>query len=144
MGARKLTTNLKHLGILTGHEYSGAKFELLDRVPVPQSKTAATLTVTITGEEFTSLCPATGGPDFGKLNIVYRPREWMVESKSLKLYLETYRQERDFHEACISRICDHLVMLLDPNFIVVEGVFNPRGGWAICPTVEWHRTPDIS
>jgi 7-cyano-7-deazaguanine reductase len=128
---------LKHLGVMTGHVYDGARFELLDKVPVPKRTAPSTLLVEITGQEFTSLCPATGGPDFGAITIIYEPRDWMVESKSLKLYLESYRQERDFHEACCAKILDHLVKLLDPKMMRVQGKFNARGGWSINPTVDY-------
>lgn len=129
---------LKHLGVMTGHVYEGASHMLLDRVPVPiaeqvsQSEVVG-LRVTIVGDEFTALCPATGGPDFGRIIIKYDPNEWLVESKSLKLYLESFRQERMFHEAAVQRICDDLCRLLDPLWMQVKGKFRARGGWAIRP-----------
>lgn len=131
---------LKHLGHQVPHVYEGTSADLLDRVPVPKSVLAtdalsqSMFTVTIVGDEFTALCPATGGPDFGEITICYDPVEWLVESKSLKLYLESYRQARIFHEAVVQKICDDLFTLLYPRWIEVVGRFKPRGGWAIQPT----------
>lgn len=131
-----IATPLKHLGVMTGHVYEGADTGLLDRVPVPQAADSAhanALRVTIVGDEFTALCPATGGPDFGRIIVKYDPQHFLVESKSLKLYLESYRQERMFHEAAVQKICDDLCELLDPMWMRVKGVFKARGGWSIRP-----------
>lgn len=83
--------------------------------------------------EFTSLCPKTGQPDFAKVFINYVADKKMVESKSLKLYLFSYRNHGDFHEDCIQKICDDLVALMKPKYIEVIGEFTPRGGIAIYP-----------
>ena len=83
--------------------------------------------------EFTSLCPITGQPDFAEIKIMYIPAERMVESKSLKLYLFSFRNNGDFHEDCVNVIKDDLVRLLDPKYLEVEGIFTPRGGIAIYP-----------
>ncbi|OFZ31792.1 MAG: 7-cyano-7-deazaguanine reductase [Bdellovibrionales bacterium RIFCSPHIGHO2_01_FULL_40_29] len=83
--------------------------------------------------EFTSLCPKTGQPDFAKIFINYIADEKMVESKSLKLYLYSFRNHGDFHEDCIQTICNDLVHLMNPRFIEVIGEFTPRGGIAIFP-----------
>jgi 7-cyano-7-deazaguanine reductase len=83
--------------------------------------------------EFTSLCPKTGQPDFAKIFINYIAGDKMVESKSLKLYLFSFRNHGDFHEDCIQTICDDLVKLMKPNYIEVIGEFTPRGGIAIFP-----------
>ena len=83
--------------------------------------------------EFTSLCPKTGQPDFAKIFINYIAADKMVESKSLKLYLFSFRNHGDFHEDCIQTICDDLAKLLKPKFIEVIGEFTPRGGIAIFP-----------
>lgn len=83
--------------------------------------------------EFTSLCPKTGQPDFAKVFINYIADRKMVESKSLKLYLFSFRNHGDFHEDCIQTICDDLVKLMKPKFIEVIGEFTPRGGIAIFP-----------
>lgn len=83
--------------------------------------------------EFTSLCPKTGQPDFAKVYINYIADKKMVESKSLKLYLFSFRNHGDFHEDCIQKICDDLVKLMNPKYIEVIGEFTPRGGIAIYP-----------
>lgn len=89
--------------------------------------------VTLDCPEFTSLCPKTGQPDFGRIIIRYIPRERMVESKSLKLYLFSFRNHGDFHEDCVNIIMKDLIRLMDPRYIEVEGLFNPRGGISILP-----------
>ena len=83
--------------------------------------------------EFTSLCPKTGQPDFAKIFINYIADKKMVESKSLKLYLFSFRNHGDFHEDCIQTICDDLFDLMRPHYIEVIGEFTPRGGIAIFP-----------
>lgn len=83
--------------------------------------------------EFTSLCPKTKQPDFAKIFINYIADKKMVESKSLKLYLFSFRNHGDFHEDCVQKICDDLVKLMNPLYIEVVGEFTPRGGIAIFP-----------
>lgn len=86
--------------------------------------------------EFTSLCPKTGQPDFAKVFINYIADKKMVESKSLKLYLFSFRNHGDFHEDCIQTICNDLVKLMKPKYIEVIGEFTPRGGIAIFPYAQ--------
>jgi 7-cyano-7-deazaguanine reductase len=83
--------------------------------------------------EFTSLCPKTGQPDFAKIFINYIADKEMVESKSLKIYLFSFRNHGDFHEDCIQKICHDLFNLMKPKFLEVMGDFTPRGGIAIFP-----------
>ncbi|MDE6158074.1 MAG: preQ(1) synthase [Muribaculaceae bacterium] len=87
--------------------------------------------------EFTSLCPKTGQPDFGHIIISYIPGEEMVESKSLKLYLFSFRNHGDFHEDCINIIMKDLVKLMKPRYIEVRGIFMPRGGISIVPFANY-------
>lgn len=89
--------------------------------------------VTFDAYEFTSLCPRTAQPDFAKVVISYIPNERMVESKSLKLYLFSFRNQGDFHEDCINMIGKDLVKLMDPKYLEVRGIFASRGGIAIVP-----------
>ena len=89
--------------------------------------------------EFTTLCPITGQPDFGTLTIRYIPDIKMVESKSLKLYLGSFRNHGDFHEDVVNIILDDLKKLLEPRYIEVEGRFLPRGGISIDPFVNYGR-----
>lgn len=89
--------------------------------------------VTFDCPEFTTLCPKTGQPDFGHIFISYIPREKMVESKSLKLYLFSFRNHGDFHEDCVNIILNDLWELMNPKYIEVTGIFMPRGGISIYP-----------
>ena len=89
--------------------------------------------VTFDCPEFTTLCPKTGQPDFGHIYISYIPREKMVESKSLKLYLFSFRNHGDFHEDCVNIIMKDLFKLMNPRYIEVRGFFMPRGGISINP-----------
>ena len=91
--------------------------------------------------EFTSLCPMTGQPDFATIHIAYLPGEKMVESKSLKLYLFSFRNHGDFHEDCVNIIMKDLIALMQPKYIEVFGEFTPRGGIAIHPYANY-GTPD--
>ena len=89
--------------------------------------------------EFTSLCPITGQPDFAEIKILYIPDRKMVESKSLKLYLFSFRNHGDFHEDCVNIILDDLVKLMEPRYIEVLGLFVPRGGISIHPYANYGR-----
>ena len=89
--------------------------------------------------EFTSLCPITGQPDFATIYISYIPDVRMVESKSLKLYLYSFRNHGDFHEDCVNIIMKDLIKLMDPKYIEVWGKFTPRGGISIAPYCNYGR-----
>lgn len=93
--------------------------------------------VTFYAYEFSSLCPKTGQPDFAKLYIKYIPNIKMVESKSLKLYLFSFRNHGDFHEDCINMIMKDLVKLMNPKYLEVTGIFTPRGGIVITPFANY-------
>ena len=90
--------------------------------------------------EFTSLCPITGQPDFATIYISYIPGEKMVESKSLKLYLFSFRNHGDFHEDCMNIIMKDLIKLMDPKYIEVWGKFTPRGGISIDPYCNYGKS----
>ena len=89
--------------------------------------------------EFTTLCPITGQPDFAEIRIRYIPDRRMVESKSLKLYLFSFRNHGDFHEDCVNVIMKDLIKLMDPKYIEVTGFFTPRGGISIFPYANYGR-----
>ena len=89
--------------------------------------------------EFTTLCPITGQPDFAEIRISYVPDVRMVESKSLKLYLFSFRNHGDFHEDCVNTIMKDLIRLMDPKYIEVTGFFTPRGGISIYPYANYGR-----
>ena len=87
--------------------------------------------------ELTSLCPITGQPDFAEIRISYIPALKMVESKSLKLYLFSFRNHGDFHEDCVNIIMKDLIRLMQPKYIEVTGLFTPRGGISIYPYANY-------
>lgn len=89
--------------------------------------------------EFTSICPITGQPDFATITIAYVPDKKLVESKSLKLYLFSFRNHGDFHENCVNVIMKDLIKLLDPKYIEVQGKFTPRGGISIDPYCNYGK-----
>ena len=89
--------------------------------------------------EFTTLCPITGQPDFAEIRISYIPDKRMVESKSLKLYLFSFRNHGGFHEDCVNVIMKDLVALMDPRYLEVTGFFLPRGGISIHPYANYGR-----
>ena len=89
--------------------------------------------------EFTSLCPITGQPDFANIVISYVPDTRLVESKSLKLYLFSFRDHGDFHEDVVNTIMKDLIALLDPKYIEVWGRFLPRGGISIDPYCNYGK-----
>ncbi|MCR4659123.1 MAG: preQ(1) synthase [Bacteroidales bacterium] len=89
--------------------------------------------------EFTTMCPITGQPDFAELRILYIPDLRMVESKSLKLYLFSFRNHGGFHEDCVNTVANDLVKVMQPRYLEVKGLFAPRGGIAIHPYVCYGR-----
>ena len=109
----------------------------LDRVPNPHAD--ALYVARFTAPEFTSLCPVTGQPDFAHLVIDYVPKDWLVESKSLKLYLAAFRNHGAFHEDCTVAVGKRLAKLLDPHFLRIGGYWYPRGGIPI--DVFWQSGP---
>ncbi len=102
---------------------------VLERVPNPQEDVL--YAVRFTAPEFTSLCPLTGQPDFAHLVIDYVPAGWLVESKSLKLYLGAFRNHGAFHEDCTVSIGRRLCDLLEPHWLRIGGYWYPRGGMPI-------------
>ena len=102
---------------------------ILERVSNPQ--TNSSYLVRFTCPEFTSLCPVTGQPDFAHLVIDYVPQNWLVESKSLKLYLGAFRNHGAFHEDCTVGIGKRLEELLSPHWLRIGGYWYPRGGMPI-------------
>ena len=122
---------ITHLGSNStsyGHDYNPGLLETFENKH-PENE----YVVTLDCPEFTTLCPKTGQPDFGHIIISYIPRERMVESKSLKLYLFSFRNHGDFHEDCVNIIMKDLWKLMDPKYIEVRGFFMPRGGISINP-----------
>ena len=129
-------SELKHLGFATKYVYDAPDAALLEAFASPFDVNTHN-SIHIVVPEFTSLCPITGQPDFATIVIDYRPDERCVESKSLKLYLGSFRMHGEFHEACVARIARDLIALLKPCYLKVEGRFTPRGGIPFWPTVEY-------
>ena len=102
---------------------------VLERVPNPHADTYYVARFTV--PEFTSLCPVTGQPDFAHLVIDYVPADWLVESKTLKLYLGSFRNHGAFHEDCTVGIGKRLNQLLSPHYLRIGGYWYPRGGMPI-------------
>lgn len=128
------TTKLTHLGSQRSeHRYDHPTADILESFP--HGRTDWGWVVGLDCTEFTSLCPITAQPDFGRVLIHYVPGDLCVESKSLKLYLGAYRNHGSFHEACVNQIADDLVTAIAPRYLRVFGDFKPRGGIAIRPMV---------
>jgi len=123
--ARMEETHLTQLGRET-RGFDSPEAAVLERVPNPHAGT--TYLVRFTAPEFTSLCPVTGQPDFAHLVIDYVPGDWLVESKSLKLYLSSFRNHGAFHEDCTVAIGKRLVGALSPHWLRIGGYWYPRGG----------------
>ena len=87
--------------------------------------------VRFSAPEFTSICPVTGQPDFGILIIDYAPKDWIVESKSLKLFLQSFRNHGAFHEACTLHVAKRIIDAIEPTWLRIGGYWNPRGGMPI-------------
>jgi 7-cyano-7-deazaguanine reductase len=117
-----------HLGKPSRIPASPAEAEL-DRVANPHADTV--YLARFTAPEFTVLCPITGQPDFATLVIDYAPRRWLVESKSLKQYLASFRNHGAFHEDCTVAIGKTLARFIDPRWIRIGGYWYPRGGMPI-------------
>lgn len=92
--------------------------------------------------EFTSLCPKTSQPDFARIIVRYAPRESCIESKSWKLYLGSYRNAKEFHETCVTKIAQDIADVCDPHWVDVRGEFTPRGGISINPRQRLIRGTD--
>jgi 7-cyano-7-deazaguanine reductase len=125
MSDKSIYENLTQLGSSTELPDDPEK-AILEKVPNPQAGTR--YLVRFVAPEFTSLCPITGAPDFAHLVIDYVPRKFLVESKSLKLFLGSFRNHGAFHEDCTVSIGKRLVDLLDPEWLRIGGYWYPRGG----------------
>ena len=134
------TEELSRLGQLgsqtTAYEFHYAP-EVLERFA--NKHPANDYVVMLNCPEFTSLCPKTGQPDFAEMRIAYIPDQYLVESKSLKLYLFSFRNHGDFHEDCCNIILKDLVALLEPRYMEVTGLFMPRGGISLYPFANYAK-----
>ena len=125
MSEKTIYSDLKQLGSNSTVPQSPEE-AVLERVANPQAGTP--YCIRFTAPEFTSLCPMTGQPDFAHLMIDYVPGEWLVESKSLKLFLFSFRNHGAFHEDCTVAIGKRLAALLEPRWLRMAGYWYPRGG----------------
>jgi len=130
-------TDLEGLTLLGGQAAPSKKLEAF-----PNRTPDRYYLVSLETDEFTCLCPKTGQPDFATIRVDYVPDQKVVESKSFKLYLWSYRNEGAFHEHVVNRILDELVKILDPHWIMVKGVFNIRGGIGITVETEFTKTAE--
>ena len=130
------TSNLSQLGQASTIPASPGQ-AVLERVPNPHP--GALYLARFTAPEFTSLCPVTGQPDFAHLVIDYAPEDWLVESKSLKLYLTSFRNHGAFHEDCTLVVGKRVVEIAQPRWMRIAGYWYPRGGIPI--DVFWQTGP---
>ena len=136
MADKEIYSGLDQLGQQTEAPTSPEE-ATLERVPNPHPDTL--YLARFVAPEFTSLCPVTGQPDFAHLVIDYAPGDWLVESKSLKLYLTSFRNHGAFHEDCTLRVGKDLADLLAPRWLRISGYWYPRGGIPI--DVFWQTGP---
>jgi len=129
------TSSLTHLGRAGTRYPERADHTLLETFP--NRFPGRDYQITFETCEFTSLCPMTGQPDFGSITIRYTPNDRCIESKSLKLYLFSYRSEPSFMETLTNRILDDLVSACAPRRMTVTGNFRPRGGIGIVVTASY-------
>ncbi len=129
-------SDLKELTILGSEAKPSKRLEAF-----PNRSPGRYYQITLESDEFTCLCPMTSQPDFATIRVQYVPDEKIVESKSFKLYLWSYRNERVFHEHVVNQILDDLVAILNPHWCKVTGTFNIRGGIGIEVEADHTKTP---
>ena len=129
----------KHLGHATVQPATPDEAEL-DRVPNAHPDT--NFVARFTAPEFTSLCPVTGQPDFAHLVVDYVPDRWLLESKSLKLFLTSFRNHGGFHEDCTLTIGKRIVHAIEPRYLRIAGYWYPRGGIPIDVFWQTGEPPD--
>ena len=139
MGENEIYKDLTMLGSNTSIPKNPEE-AVIERVPNPQA--GIIFSIRFTAPEFTSLCPLTGQPDFAHLVLDYVPDYWLVESKSLKLYLGSFRNHGAFHEDCTVSIALKLVDLLTPKWLRLGGYWYPRGGMPIDIFYQTGKAPD--
>jgi 7-cyano-7-deazaguanine reductase len=123
-----MTSSLTQLG-QDARGFSSPEAAVLERVPNPHPGTL--YLARFTAPEFTALCPVTGQPDFAHLVIDYAPKDWLIESKSLKLFLGSFRNHGSFHEDCTVAIAKRIVQAAEPLWLRIGGYWYPRGGMPI-------------
>ena len=137
--AKSTPRDLKQLGAKSALPASPDE-ALLEKVANPHPR--QTYLVRFTAPEFTALCPITGQPDFAHLVIDYVPGEWLVESKSLKLYLGAFRNHGAFHEDCTLAVARRVIETIAPKWLRIGGYWYPRGGMPIDVFYQTGQPPD--
>jgi 7-cyano-7-deazaguanine reductase len=132
---KKIKSEYKDLTLLGHNAKPGKKLEAF-----PNRATQRYYLVILETDEFTCVCPITGQPDFATIRVEYVPDKKIVESKSFKLYLWSYRNEGTFHEHVINKILDDMIKAVNPHWCKVTGVFNIRGGIGITVEAEHVKT----
>jgi 7-cyano-7-deazaguanine reductase len=139
------TSKLTQLGRPV-HGWDDPEKAVLERVPNPHPD--ALYLARFAAPEFTSLCPVTGQPDFAHLVIDYAPKDWLIESKSLKLFLQAFRNHGAFHEDCTLYVAKRIIETAEPRWLRIAGFWYPRGGipidvfWQTGPAPEGLWVPD--
>lgn len=131
---------LNKLGKNTAYNYDQPDIKILEKVENPHQD--VDYIIRFTCPEFTSICPVTGQPDFAHIVIDYLPKKHIVESKSLKLYLTSFRNHGAFHEDCTIKIAKELIKLLSPKWLRIGGYWYPRGGIPIDIFFEYGKKSD--
>jgi 7-cyano-7-deazaguanine reductase len=131
---------LLKLGEDTAYSYQNPNIEILEKIANPHED--VNYLARFTCPEFTSLCPVTGQPDFAKIIIEYFPNKYLLESKSLKLYLVGYRNHGAFHEDCTIKIAKDFIKIIEPKWLKISGLWHPRGGIPIDVFYEYGKKPN--
>ena len=108
-------------------------------IPIPNKYPHRDYEISISLPEFTCLCPMYGYPDFATININYIPDEYIIELKSIKLYINSFRNQGIYHEEAVNKILDDIIKVINPRYIEVEGDFNRRGNVKTVVTVEHYK-----
>ncbi len=114
------------LGKKTSYNYDSPNKKILEKVPNPHPD--VDYLIRLTSPEFTSICPITGQPDFANIIIDYAPSKEILESKSFKLYLTSFRNHGSFHEDCTIKIAKDIIATIKPKWLKIQAFWNPRGG----------------
>jgi 7-cyano-7-deazaguanine reductase len=132
---------MSKLGKDTTYNYQNPDIKILEKINNPHSD--VNYLAKFTCPEFTSLCPVTGQPDFAKIIIEYFPNKYLLESKSLKLYLVSYRNHGAFHEDCTIKIAKDFIKTIEPKWFKISGLWYPRGGIPIDVFYEHGKKPSL-
>jgi len=136
--SKKTISELTQLGNNVPYKYQNPDIKILEKISNPHKDTK--YLIKFTCPEFTSVCPITGQPDFANIVIEYVPKNYILESKSLKLYLVSYRNHGAFHESCTVGIAKDIIKIIEPEWLRISGYWYPRGG---IPIDIFYQTSEI-